>query len=95
MGLIHTAYRERTVYFPVHATAGSFIFIIKGASMLIYHDPVFPQRIVAAAVKLLCKQTFCMSKWVCRVIDDQVITAFLSTKETQSVVIIYMDPLFV
>ena len=95
MGLIYAAYRKGTIYLSVHAAAGSFIFIIKGTSMLIYHDSIVTQRLITAAIKFLGKKAFCMSKRIGRIIDDQVIAAFLSPKETQSVIIIHMNPLFI
>ena len=57
MGLVHPAYGKAFHNALVGTHAGPGIRLVEGAFMLIYHDPLLPQSLVAVAVELFCKQS--------------------------------------
>ncbi len=76
MSLIDTENGETAESFPVHGTAGLFIFVKERAAVLIHHDSIAVQRLVTAAIKFSGKKSGFMAKRVCAVIDDQVVIIF-------------------
>ena len=73
MRLIYTADRKRFDNPLVRALAGNGVFIIKRALMLIDHDAVVMQSLIAVPIKLTRKKPLTGSKRIGRIDDNQVI----------------------
>ena len=56
--------------------------------MLINHDSVFFQGSIAIAVKFLGKEPFRMAKWICRIVDDDVVIIFTVSQKSQSILVV-------
>ena len=57
----------------VHPLALERLLRIEGALILVDHDPVLVERIIAVAVKLFREQPFARAERIRRVNDDQVV----------------------
>ena len=44
--------------------------------MLVDHDAVFLQSPITIAVEFLGKEPFRVSKWICRIVDDNIVVIF-------------------
>ena len=60
--------------------------------MLVDHDAIRLQRLVAVPVKLLGKQSFPGSKRVCRIHQNQIICIFIAADILESILIIQSHP---
>ena len=56
--------------------------------MLINHDSVLFQGSIAIAVKFLGKEPFRMAKWICRIVDDDVVIIFTVSQKSQSILVV-------
>ena len=61
--------------------------------MLVYHDAVLMQRLIAVAVKFLGKESLAGSEGVCGIHDDEVIVVLLAADKFQAVLIMDVNPL--
>lgn len=59
--------------------------------MLVDHDAVVVQRLVAAPVEFLGEQTGRVAERVGRVVDNQIVGVLLGAQEAQPVLIVYGD----
>src|SRR5699024_1812740 len=85
VGLVHPADGERAVGPLVHGAAGLLILVKNGAAVLVDHDAVVVQRLVAAAVKLLGEQAGSVAQGVGAVVDDQVVLVLFAAQKAQAV----------
>ena len=76
MGLIDPTDWKGLIDLAVHASASRLILIKEGTPMLVNHDTVFLQSPITITVKFLGKEPFRMSKWICRIVDDNIIVIF-------------------
>ena len=62
MGLVHPADGERLGKIPVGPLTGQSVLLVKRTLMLVYHDPVLFQSLVAVPVKFPGEQAFSRPK---------------------------------
>ena len=78
MGLINPTDWKGLIDLAVHASAGRLILVKEGTPMLVNHDAVFLQSSITIAVEFLGKESFRMAKWICRIVDDNIVIIFAS-----------------
>src|SRR5699024_10258578 len=93
MGLVHPADRERSGNIPVRPLAGQSVLLVKRTLMLVYHDPVLFQSLVAVPVKFPGKQAFSRAERICRIYNDQIVFILTSADKLQSVLIVDLHSL--
>ena len=67
---------------PLH---GHSVLMIEGTPLLVHHDAVRLEGMVAGAVEFLRKEPFRRAKGVCRIDDDKVIDRFTAADELQGI----------
>ena len=77
---------------PLH---GGGVLVVEGAFVLVYHDAVLFQRLIAVAVKLLGEQAFSGAEGIGGIHDNQVVLVFLGADKLQSILIVNMHPLVI
>ena len=85
MRLIYTADRKSARNALVAALHGMGILRIERASLLIDHNAVFFQSIVAVSVKFAGKQSLRRAKRVGGIYNNQIVSFFTTTNELQSI----------
>ena len=76
MSLIHQCNREEPLDAAVCPLHGVGIGRVECAFMLVDQYAVLGQRLIAVAVEFLGKEPFRMSKWICRIVDDNIVVIF-------------------
>ena len=56
--------------------------------MLINHDTVFFESSVTVSIKFLGKEPFRMSKWIRRIVDNDIVIILTVSQKSQSILII-------
>ena len=59
--------------------------------MLIDHDSVLFESSIAVTIKFLGKEPFRMAKWICRIVDDDVVIIFTISQKSQSILVVNGD----
>ena len=76
MGLIDPTDWKGLIDLAVHASASRLILVKEGTPMLVNHDTVFFQGSVTVPLKFLGKEPFRMAKWICRIVDNDIVIIF-------------------
>ena len=93
MRLIYPA-DGKTLHNPLmRPHTGSGIRLVKRTFMLVYHNAVLFQCLIAVTVKFSGKQPFPGSKGVCGIHDNQIVGILCLPDVFQAVLIIYPNPL--
>ena len=73
MGLVNPAHRKGLHDPLVHSETPESLLIVKGALMLVDHDPILMKRVKTVPVKLFCEQPLCRPERIGGVNNDQII----------------------
>ena len=95
MSLVHAADRKRFHNSFVRSLAGRRVFRVERTFMLIDHNAVFMQGLIAASVEFPRKQAFSRAKRICGIHNDQIIGVFAGADETDTVFIVNIQALVI
>ena len=59
--------------------------------MLIDHDSVLFESSIAVTIKFLGKEPFRMAKWICRIVDDDVVIIFTVSQKSKPILVVNGD----